>query len=80
MRSARRRDLVSARPAFDVCIVHGGVMHRRLRPAKNEFRYDAFSLALPLSRLAELGAAGIAWNRPGLISFYDRDHGERDGS
>jgi len=80
MRSARRHELVSARPAFEACIVHGSIMHRRLRPAKNEFRYDAFSLALPLSRLSELGAAGIARNRPGLISFYDRDHGERDGS
>ena len=54
-------------------------MHRRLRPAHNQFRYAAFSLALPLSRLAELPALGIAWNRRGLVSFFDRDHGERDG-
>jgi uncharacterized protein len=61
-------------------IVHGSVMHRRLRPAHNEFRYAAFSLALPLSRLADLPESGIAWNRRGLVSFFDRDHGERDGS
>jgi uncharacterized protein len=60
-------------------IIHGSVMHRRLRPARNQFLYSAFSLALPLSRLAELPDLGIAWNRRGLISFFDRDHGERDG-
>jgi len=54
-------------------------MHRRLRPARNQFVYSAFSLSLPLSRLAELPGLGIAWNRRGLISFFDRDHGERDG-
>jgi uncharacterized protein len=61
-------------------IVHGSVMHRRLRPALHQFVYSAFSLALPLSRLAELPGLGVAWNRRGLISFFDRDHGERDGS
>jgi hypothetical protein len=55
-------------------------MHRRLRPAHNQFRYPAFSLAIPLSQLAELPALGIAWNRRALVSFFDRDHGERDGS
>lgn len=61
-------------------VIHGSVMHRRLRPARNQFTYGAFSLALPLSRLAELPALGIALNRRALVSFYDRDHGERDGS
>ena len=61
-------------------IVDGCVMHRRMRPARNQFVYPAFSLALPLSRLAELPSLGIGWNRRGLISFFDRDHGDRDGS
>ncbi|MEP6943021.1 MAG: DUF1365 domain-containing protein [Betaproteobacteria bacterium] len=63
-----------------VSVVQGSVLHRRLRPAHHQFRYAAFSLALPLSRLAELPASGIAWNRRGLVSFFDRDHGDRDGS
>ena len=61
-------------------VIHGSVMHRRLKPVGNEFTYSAFSLALPLSRLAELPSLGIAWNRRALVSFFDRDHGERDGS
>jgi len=51
-------------------------MHRRARPAVNEFTYPAFCLRVPLSRLAELPV----WNRRGLVSFHDRDHGARDGS
>ena len=61
-------------------LVHGKVMHRRRRPVGNEFSYDAFSLALPLSRLADLPKLGLAHNRRALVSFFDRDHGERDGS
>ena len=61
-------------------LVHGKIMHRRLRPVGNRFTYDAFSLALPLSRLADLPRLGLAHNRRALVSFFDRDHGERDGS
>ena len=61
-------------------IVAGEIMHRRTRPAANAFTYPAFCLRLPLSQLSELPARGVAWNRPGLVSFHDRDHGPRDGS
>jgi uncharacterized protein len=61
-------------------LVHGKVRHRRLRPVGNEFTYDAFSLALPLSRLNDVSALGIAHNRRAMVSFFDRDHGECDGS
>ena len=61
-------------------LVEGQVMHRRTRPAANAFVYPAFCLRLPLSRLEELPALGIARNRRGVLSFDDRDHGARDGS
>jgi DUF1365 family protein len=61
-------------------LVHGKVMHRRLRPVGNQFAYDAFSLALPLSRLSDLSRLGLAHNRRALVSFFDRDHGAHDGS
>ena len=63
-----------------LAIVHGEVAHRRTRPAANAFRYPAFCLRLPLARMAELPARGIAWNTRGLVAFHDRDHGPRDGS
>ncbi len=61
-------------------LVAGEVMHRRTRPAVHEFSYPAFCLRLPLSRLPLLLASGVAWNKRGIVSFHDRDHGPRDGT
>jgi DUF1365 family protein len=61
-------------------IVAGEIMHRRTRPAASAFTYPAFCLRLPLSQLSTLPERGVAWNRPGLVSLHDRDHGPRDGS
>ena len=55
-------------------------MHRRTRPAANAFTYPAFCLRVPLSQVDALPLHGVAYNRPGLLSFHDRDHGARDGS
>lgn len=52
-------------------------MHGRLFPRKNGFSYNVYNIALPLS---QLGAMPLKHNRFGLLSFYDRDHGRRDGS
>jgi DUF1365 family protein len=61
-------------------LLAGCVMHRRTRPAGNAFRYPAFCLRLPLSRLHELAGSAVRWNRRGLVAFHERDHGPRDGS
>jgi len=53
-------------------------MHRRLRPRVHAFRYPMFMLALPLADLSR-AAPALAINRPGLVSFHERDHGSRDG-
>tara|TARA_A200000113_G_scaffold98122_1_gene87922 strand:+ start:49 stop:834 length:786 start_codon:yes stop_codon:yes gene_type:complete len=55
----------------------GKVMHRRLFPRKNHFVYGIYYIALSLSRKDEWP---IAYNRFSALSFYDRDHGECDGS
>ncbi len=52
------------------------VMHRRLFPKENGFTYGIYYYALPLSRLEDLPVARNRW-RP--VSFYERDHGNRDG-
>jgi uncharacterized protein len=66
--------------ATDIGVVHGEIGHARRRPVANAFTYPAFCLRLPLSQLAALPAAGIAYNRRGPIAFFDRDHGARDGT
>ena len=65
---------------FSPEIVRGEVMHRRSRPVVNAFTYPAFCLRLPLSQLPSLNSRGLPWNRRGIVSFHDRDHGPRDGS
>jgi len=58
-------------------IMWGKVMHARLFPRRNNFTYGIYYLALPLSRLSQMN---MAYNRFAALSFYDRDHGARDGS
>ena len=58
-------------------IFFGNVMHGRLFPRRNAFSYRVYYVALPLSQLQALP---IACNRPAFLSFYERDHGPRDGS
>lgn len=64
-------------PAISPRIMFGKVMHARLFPKQNKFRYGMYYLELPLS---DLENAPIAYNRFSLLSFYDKDHGPRDGS
>jgi DUF1365 family protein len=54
----------------------GSVRHVRLRPAANAFQYPTYFLLLPMRRLQSTPAKHLARNRFGLISFFDRDHGD----
>ncbi|MEM7668015.1 MAG: DUF1365 domain-containing protein [Pseudomonadota bacterium] len=64
------------------CLYQGEVMHIRLTPFKHQFRYRVFSLLVDIDRLAD--SCGALWllrlDRLGLLSFWRRDHGPRDGS
>lgn len=61
-------------------LIEGMIGHVRTRPTRNAFNYQAFCLRLPLSQLADLPKRGIAFNRTGVLSFHERDHGPRDGT
>lgn len=64
------------------CLYAGEVMHIRLRPFRHQFRYRVFTLLLDIDRLEEV-IRPLRWlrlDRFGLMSFYCRDHGARDGS
>src|SRR6185436_6917355 len=79
--SVERRAGTHRRMSMDApAIVHGEVAHRRTRPAAHRFRYPAFCLRVPLSRLEARRAGGIALNERGAVAFHERDHGPRDGS
>jgi DUF1365 family protein len=57
-------------------------MHRRTRPRRHKLAYDVTYFLLDLDELPTLDKAvtGFTHNRPGLFSFYDRDHGDGSGA
>ena len=54
----------------------GEVLHRRVKPVVNAFRYRVFFLKFPLHRVAELSNAVFAVDRFNLLSFHHADHGD----
>ena len=62
----------------------GRVYHKRLRPIVHQFQYPTYFLVLPLRSIYQACSLskqkktllGLNHNRKGLISFYDRDHGD----
>ena len=56
----------------------GQVRHTRLRPTRHAFVYPTYFLMLPLRSLSQASRQGSQWgiNRPGLLSFYEADHGD----
>jgi uncharacterized protein len=58
----------------------GTVMHRRLQPAENLFRYPVFFLSVPLTRTESLENRWFSVNRWNVFSLRYADYGARDGS
>ena len=63
-------------------IYNGQVIHKRFKPKVHYFKYKVFSLLIDLSELEILDKKVnfFSFNKFNLISFYEKDHGERDGS
>ena len=64
------------------CIYNGTVIHKRFKPKIHFFKYKVFSLLIDLSELNFLDKNIIffSYNKFNLISFFDKDHGERNGT
>tara|TARA_B100001175_G_scaffold296106_1_gene284762 strand:- start:1480 stop:2244 length:765 start_codon:yes stop_codon:yes gene_type:complete len=64
------------------CIYIGKVIHKRFKPKKHIFEYKVFSLLVDLSELKQLDKkiSFFSLNKFNLISFFEKDHGSRDGS
>ena len=63
-------------------IYNGTVIHKRFKPKIHFFKYKVFSLLIDLSELDYLNneIKFFSCNKFNLISFYEKDHGNRDGS
>tara|TARA_B100002052_G_scaffold277703_1_gene283422 strand:+ start:483 stop:1253 length:771 start_codon:yes stop_codon:yes gene_type:complete len=60
----------------------GKVIHKRFKPKEHFFKYKVFSLFLDLSEIKKIKEKifFFSHNKFNLISFFDKDHGERNGS
>ena len=63
-------------------IYNGQVIHKRFKPKVHYFKYKVFSLLIDLSELETLDRKVnfFSFNKFNLISFHEKDHGERNGS
>ena len=63
-------------------IYNGTVIHKIFKTKIHFFKYKVFSLLIDLSELDILDKKinFFSYNKFNLISFFDKDHGERDGS
>ena len=64
------------------CIYNGEVTHTRFKPVRHFLKYKTFSLLIDLDEINELDSriSIFSHNKFNVFSFYDKDHGERDGS
>tara|TARA_B100000700_G_scaffold141574_1_gene157542 strand:- start:908 stop:1675 length:768 start_codon:yes stop_codon:yes gene_type:complete len=60
----------------------GKVIHKRFKPKVHFFKYRVFSILLDLSEinLLDKSLKIFSYNKFNIVSFYDADHGARDGT
>ena len=63
-------------------IYTGSVIHKRFKPKIHSFNYKVFSLLIDLSEidLLKKNLKIFSYNKFNIISFFNKDHGPRDGS
>ena len=64
------------------CIYNGVVKHQRFKPITHSLNYKTFSLFLDLDEIETLAnnISIFSLNKFNVFSFYNLDHGARDGS
>ena len=64
------------------CIYNGTVKHQRFKPIKHSLNYKTFSLLIDLDEIENLtkNISIFSFNKFNVFSFYNIDHGARDGS
>lgn len=64
------------------CIYNGEVNHTRFKPIKHFLHYKTFSLLIDLDEIEQLdkSISIFSHNKFNIFSFYNKDHGDRDGN
>ena len=63
-----------------IALYTGSVMHSRVRPRRNHFRYGVFFLRFRLGDEDRLQRSLLSVDRFNMLAFHRRDHGPRDGT
>tara|TARA_Y100001970_G_scaffold124859_1_gene154566 strand:- start:13631 stop:14389 length:759 start_codon:yes stop_codon:yes gene_type:complete len=63
-------------------LYRGTVIHRRIKPVRHRFAYRVVSILLDIDMIEQrLSKTRLfSYNKFNLFSFYDNDHGQRDGT
>ena len=63
------------------CIYNGEVTHTRFKPVRHFLKYKTFSFFIDLDEIEKLDKdiKIFSYNKFNIFSFYDKDHGDRDG-
>ena len=63
------------------CIYNGDIIHTRFKPVKHFLKYSTFSILIDLDEIEKLSENNLifSYNKFNVFSFYNKDHGERDG-
>ena len=56
------------------------IFHKRFFPRVNKFAYSGFYMKFSLEKIKELDSLLFSVNKFNLFSFYEKDHGYKDGS
>lgn len=66
---------------YNSCIYYGYVIHKRFQPFIHFFKYKVFSILFDYNEinLIQKNFKFFSYNKFNLISFYDIDHGYRNG-
>ncbi len=66
---------------FSSCIYTGSVTHERFKPKRHFFSYKTFSLLIDLNEIEEIEKKikFFSYNKFNILSFYNIDHGDRNG-
>jgi len=66
--------------AINNYLLEAKLFHKRFFPAENAFTYTVYYLCFPLRQLADLANRIFSLNHFNLFSYYEKDHGKKDGS
>ena len=66
----------------DQCVYVGKVMHKRMYPKISQFEYKVFSIFLDIDKIEQTikSLKIMKYNKFGILSFNNKDHGKRDGT